>query len=174
MRYSPLPLLLAGIMVLLCGCTSRRCQEDACGSHGSCHDNECLCNPGYGKDEAGKCSIRLAAAWEGVYNTDVSGCQTGNYVITLQSSQVFDDILLLINLGGYRCSNGEELVVEARVTSASKFTIEPSRYCEKYQISGSGQVENNRIRLDYRVEYAASEATGTSVEEQCQVILKKR
>lgn len=169
-----LPHLLLAVMILQAGCTSRRCQKEACGSHGSCHDNECVCDPGYAKDEDGRCSIKLAAAWEGVYNTEVSGCQTGNYVVTLQGSQVFDDILLLINLGGYRCSNGEELVVEARVTSESEFSIEPSRYCERYQISGSGQVENNRIRLDYRVQYAASEATGTLVNEECQVILKKK
>ncbi len=172
MRHFQFPMLLS-FLLLFSGCTSKRCQEDACGLHGSCHDNQCVCDTGYAKDEAGSCSIKMASALEGVYETDVSGCQTGNYDLTIQGSQVFDDILLLINLGGYRCDNGEKLVVEAKITSAEEFILEPSRYCEKYQISGSGRVNNGRIQLTYRVQYAASEATGVAVEEECQVILKK-
>ena len=118
------------------------------------------------------CNQKISALIEGEYQASVSGCNTGNYQIVLQASNVFDDVLILVNLGGYTCSNGDEIIVEGVITSPNSFLLEEARYCDQYQISGEGTISDNSITIQYEVEYG-SESTGELVQESCRVTLPR-
>ena len=166
-------LLMLPALAILSGCKEDPCKKVDCGLHGTCDSGKCQCEKGFVTVNGQPCSQKIARLVEGVYQTSVSGCSTGNYAITLQGSNVFNDILFLVNLGGYTCGAGEELVVEAKIDSPEAFTLEEAVYCEKYKLSGKGTITKDEIRIRYDVEYIGSESSGTLEKEQCLVVLER-
>ena len=118
------------------------------------------------------CNQKIAELIEGEYQANVTGCNTGSYELTIQSSNVFDDVLILVNLGGYTCDNGDDIIVEGLITSPETFVLEEARYCDQYQVSGNGTITETAIIIDYSVSYG-SESTGELVEESCKLTLSR-
>ncbi|MDP5172665.1 MAG: hypothetical protein NWR72_20650 [Bacteroidia bacterium] len=164
---------LFAIALLSTGCKQNPCKDKDCGAYGVCENGTCICEPGFTTDADGACNTRIAGLMKGTYDAKVSGCKTGNYKVTLLPSNVFDNILVIVNLGGYKCSNGDDVVVEAVIESPTTFKLEEARYCEQYNISGSGTISDREITIQYSVAYGGSEATGELVEETCSVKLKR-
>ncbi len=175
MNYLHLRLLLIPLFILgsLSGCNKNPCKDIDCGPYGTCEKGVCICEEGYMQDADGACNQRISKLIEGVYRARVKGCNTGNYDLTIQGSNVFDNVLVLVNLGGYTCSTGDELVVEATISSPTQFTLEPATYCEQYKLNGTGTISDKKITISYDVEYVGSEATGELVTESCQVSLDR-
>ncbi len=170
LRILLIPLFIVGS---LSGCKKNPCKDLDCGPYGACEKGVCICEEGYTTGTDGSCDQRISKLIEGVYRTKVKGCKTGNYDLTIQGSNVFDNVLVLVNLGGYTCSTGDEIVVEATISSQNTFTLEPATYCEQYKLNGTGTITDKTITISYNVEYVGSEATGELVTESCQVTLDR-
>ncbi len=158
---------------LAVSCTDSPCKNKDCGNYGVCEEGVCMCNPGYTLDPNGSCNLRVAKMLEGHYRPTVTGCQTGSYNFSIQASNVFDDIIVLVNLGGYTCANEEDIVVQARIENESTFTLEPGPYCSKYRLTGGGKIEKNQILIDYEVEYLNRNTNSPRVSETCKLTLKR-
>lgn len=171
--YSRILLILLFIVGSLSGCKKNLCKDIDCGPYGACEKGVCICEEGYMQDADGACNQRISKLIEGVYRARVKGCNTGNYALTIQGSNVFKNVLILANLGGYTCATGDEIVVEAIISSPTGFTLEPATYCEQYKLSGQGTITDKEITITYDVEYVGSEATGELITESCQVTLDR-
>jgi hypothetical protein len=90
--------------------------------------------------------------------------------VTLQASNIQDEILILVNLGNYTCNNGEPVVVEAEILSPTTFKLEPGPYCGKYTFSGEGSISDDEIRINFQAEYAGP--GGNQIVDQCIAILR--
>lgn len=170
LRILLLPLVFC---LSLVGCKENPCKDLDCGPHGVCEKGLCICEEGYTLAADSTCNQRISSLIQGVYQAKVKGCNTGNYALTIQGSNVFDDVLVLVNLGGYTCATGDELVVEAKISSPTQFKLEPATYCEQYKLSGTGTISDKKITISYDVEYVGSEATGELVTESCKVVLDR-
>lgn len=160
-------------LAALAGCKENPCKEVDCGPYGTCENGVCVCEEGYTLDSDSTCNQRLSSLIEGVYRANVTGCTTGDYDLTIQGSNVFDEVLVLVNLGGYTCSGGEQIVVEASISSSDQFVLESATYCDQYKLNGSGVITDEKIIITYDVEYIGSEATGELVTETCKVTLDR-
>lgn len=165
--------ILLAVTSSLSGCKKNPCKDMDCGPYGVCEKGSCICEEGYMLGVDSTCNQRISSLIEGVYRADVKGCNTGDYDLTIQGSNVFDNVLVLVNLGGYTCSSGDEIVVEATISSADQFKLEPATYCEQYKLSGTGTITDKAITIVYDVEYIGSEATGELVTESCKVTLDR-
>lgn len=171
--YSRIILIPLFIVGSLSGCKKNPCKEIDCGPYGACEKGVCLCEEGYTLASDSTCNQRISNLIQGLYRAKVKGCNTGNYDLTIQGSNVFDNVLVLVNLGGYTCSTGDEIVVEATISSPTQFTLEPATYCEQYKLNGTGTISDKKITISYDVEYVGSEATGELVTESCLVTLDR-
>lgn len=162
---------LLGGLLLLTGCKTNACKDVDCGTHGTCQEGACLCEPGFAQDAQGLCNTRVATEIAGVYEVDISGCNPGVHQVTVQPSGVFDENFLLVNLGGYTCPNGTPIVVEAALIDATNFDLLTGPYCGQYEFSGSGTVQNGSISLSFDVQYESPLGSGNMVNESCQVTL---
>lgn len=160
------------LMLLTVSCGKNPCKDIDCGPHGSCEKGICECDKGYTLDGDSTCNQKISSLITGVYQPVVTGCNTGSYELVIQGSNVFDDVLILVNLGGYTCDNGDDIIVEGLITSPESFILEEARYCDQYQVSGSGTITETSIIIEYSVSYG-SESTGELVEETCKLTLPR-
>jgi len=162
---------LSLILLGLCACnTDEACKNIACGSHGSCAEGACQCDPGYEIGPDATCDVRTVERIARVYSGSTQGCNSGNHNVTLQASNIQDEILILVNLGNYSCDNGESVVVEAEILSPTAFKLEPGPYCGKYTFSGEGSISDDEIRITFQAEYAG--ISGNQIVDQCVAILR--
>lgn len=165
------PLLLCTCLFLMTtSCGDSACKGVNCGSHGACADGNCECDPGFETATDGTCSVRTAKKLTGVYPTTSKGCKTGSYSTSIQASNIHDDILLLVGLGSYLCSNGEPIVVEAQVDGPNAFKLEPGPYCNQYRFKGTGTLDGDKIVVSYTAEY---EVNGSQVKDKCTATLER-
>lgn len=169
-RIALIPLFILGS---LSGCKKNPCKDMDCGPYGACEKGVCICEEGYVIGPDGACDQRISNLIQGVYRARVKGCNTGDYDLTIQGSNVFENVLVIVNLGGYTCSTGDEIVVEATISSPTQFKLEPATYCEQYKLNGTGTISDKKITISYDVEYVGSEATGELVTESCQLTLDR-
>ena len=157
--------LLSLFTFLLTSCTDEACRNVDYGDHGNCAEGACQCDQGFELGANATCDTRTAERIAGVYTANSQGCNTGNHNITLQASNIHDEILLLVNLGNYSCDNGEAITVEAEILSPTTFKLEPGPYCGKYTISGEGSISDNEITLNFQAEYVGP--GGIQIVDQC-------
>ncbi|MEL6675094.1 MAG: hypothetical protein AAFR61_22995 [Bacteroidota bacterium] len=171
LRHLPL-VLLTGLMFSLQSCKSDACEVD-CGDHGICAEEACQCEPGYELATDGSCNLRTAERLAGVYQAATTGCNTGAYSMSVQASNVDDEIMLLTNFGSYLCANGEPITMEVEITDSENFVLEPGPYCGQYNISGTGKISGNTLTITYIAEYESPLGSGTQVKDECVVTLTK-
>lgn len=162
-------LLLLGLSISACR-TDEACKDIACGPHGNCVEGVCQCDQGYEIGPDANCDVRTAERIARVYSGSTQGCTSGNHNVTLQASNISDEILILVNLGNYSCSNGESVVVEAEILSPTAFTLEPGPYCGKYTFSGEGSISDSEIRINFKAEYLGP--GGNQIVDECVAILR--
>lgn len=159
------------LLIGLIACkTDEACKNVACGPHGSCADGACQCEQGFELGADATCDVRTAERIARVYRGSSQGCNSGNHNVTLQASNIQDEILILVNLGNYSCDNGESIVVEAEILSPTTFKLEPGPYCGKYTFSGEGSISDSEIRIEFQAEYIGP--GGNQIVDRCVATLR--
>ena len=162
-------LLLLSFSLFACR-TDEACKNVECGEHGNCAEGVCQCDQGFELGATVSCDVRTAERIARVYSGSSQGCNSGNHNVTLQASNIHDEILILVNLGNYVCDNEESVVVEAEILSPTTFKLEPGPYCGKYTFSGEGSISDNEITVNFQAEYLGP--GGNQIVDRCVAILR--